>query len=104
MIFIPKKVSFITLIGISGELSIVILQFLGTSYFLIGCFLYIAKNLKGSPLINIMIALNLMGLLHFFLIFKSNTLISLPIIYFVFQMLTQILLIICLIDTVKKNR
>ncbi len=101
MVFTPKEVSLVTHIGISGEISLITLQFLGSAYFLIGYLLQIVKYLQGKQLQNILIALNLMGFLHLFLIFKSNNFIALPYVYFICQILVQLLLIYCLLD---KNR
>jgi hypothetical protein len=101
MIFTPNQVSLVTHIGVSGEISLITLQFLGTAYFLIGCLLHILKNLQGKQLRNVLISINLMGFLHLFLIFKSNSFIALPYVYFIFQILVQLILIYCLLD---KNR
>ena len=104
MIFTPKEVSLVAHIGLSGEISLITLQFLGTAYFLIGCLLYIFKNLQGKQLQNVLISINLMGFLHLFLIFKSNNFIALPYIYFIFQILIQLILIYCLLDRNRDSK
>ena len=104
MIFTPKKVSIVTHLGVSGEISLITLQFLGTAYFLIGCLLHILKDMEGKQLQNVLISLNLMGFLHLFLIFKSNSFIALPYIYFIFQILIQLILIYCLLDRDRDSK
>ena len=104
MIFTPDKVSHVTNKGVSGEISLITVQFQGTAYFLIGSLLYIFKNLKGKQLQNVLISLNIMAFLHLFLIFKKNNFIALPYIYFVFQILIQLILIYCLLDRNRDSK
>lgn len=104
MISSPKKVSLVTHIGVSGEISLITLQFLGTAYFLIGCLLHIVKDMEGKQLQNILISINLMGFLHLFLIFKSNNFIALPYVYFIFQILIQLILIYCLLNKHRDSK
>ena len=103
LLLYPEEVSLITLVGVSEEMSIVVLQFLGSSYFILACLLNIIKRAETDDLVLAMIALNLFGFIHLFLIFKCNTYISLPYIYFAFQILVQILLCYCLVFELKKQ-
>lgn len=104
MIFTPKEVSLVTHVGISGAISLINLQFLGSAYFLLGCLLYIVRGLKGRDLQYVLISLNLIGFLHLFLIFKSNNLISLPYVYFIAQILVQLVLVYCLLDAARDSK
>ena len=89
--------------GIANRLSIVIQQFLGNAYILLGVVLYLLKDSKGRDLLVILTALVIMGFINLYLIFQFNDLIFLPSIYFVFQVLLQLLVFFALIDEVRKN-
>jgi hypothetical protein len=89
--------------GIASRLSIVLQQFLGNAYLLLGIILYIIKDSRGRTLYITLTSLFIMGLINLYLIFQFNDLIFLPIIYFVFQSLLQLLLFFVLIDEVKRN-
>ena len=104
MILAPEKVFLFNLpTGRSGRISLIVLQFLGTSYFLLGCILYLINKSKIVSLRSIVIMLNLFGLFNFFLLIKCNSVISLPDIYFVLQILLQILFFCCLIEQFRKR-
>ena len=89
--------------GIANRLSIVIQQFLGNAYILLGVVLYLLKDSKGRDLLVILTALVIMGFINLYLIFQFNDLIILPTIYFVVQLLLQLVLFLALIDEVKRN-
>ena len=90
--------------GIVSRLSIVIQQFLGNAYILLGVVLYLLKNSKGRDLLVILTALFVMGCINLYLIFLFNDLIFLPVIYFVFQSLLQLLLLFAIIDTLRNHK
>ena len=92
-----------TLPSIASRLTIVIQQFLGNAYILLGVLLYLFKHSKGKPLYITLTFLFIMGFSNLYLIFQFNDLIYLPAIYFVFQSLLQLLLLVALIDEARKN-
>ena len=91
-----------SLTSIASRLTIVIQQFLGNAYLLLGAFLYLIKDSKGKPLYITLTSLFIMGFINLYLIFQFNDLIFLPAIYFVFQSLLQLLIFFALIDEVRK--
>mgnify|MGYP001354593441 CR=1 FL=1 len=88
---------------IASRLTIVIQQFLGNAYILLGALLYLFKNSKGKPLYITLTSLFIMGFINLYLIFQFNDLIYLPAIYFIFQSLLLVLLLVALIDEARKN-
>ena len=64
---------------------------------------YLVKNIKGRSLHFTLTSLFIMGFINLYLIFQFNDLIILPAIYFVFQSLLQLLLLVALIDEARRN-
>ena len=91
------------LTGIASRLTIVLQQFLGNAYLLLGAILYLVKNIKGRSLYITLTSLFIMGFINLYLIFQFNDLIFLPAIYFVFQSLLLLLILFALIDEIRKN-
>jgi len=91
------------LTGIASRLTIVLQQFLGNAYLLLGVLLYLIKDSKGKPLYITLTSLFLMGFINLYLIFQFNDLIFLPAIYFVFQSLLQLLIFFALIDETRNK-
>ena len=89
--------------GIASNLSIVLQQFLGNAYLLLGIILYLIKDSRGRPLYITLTSLFIMGFINLYLIFQFNDLIFLPPIYFVFQSLLQLLILVTLIGEARKN-
>ena len=87
----------------AGRLTIVLQQFLGNAYILLGVLLYLIKDSKGKPLYITLTSLFIMGFINLYLIFQCNDLIFLPTIYFVFQSLLQLLIFFALIDETKSR-
>ena len=87
----------------AGRLPIVIQQFLGNAYLLLGALLYLVKDSKGKPLYITLTSLFIMGCINLYLIFQFNDLIFLPTIYFVFQSLLQLLIFFALIDETRNK-
>ena len=92
-----------SLTSIASRLTIVLQQFLGNAYLLLGVLLYLIKDSKGKPLYITLTSLFIMGFINLYLIFQFNDLIFLPTIYFVFQSLLQLLLFFALIDEAKNK-
>ena len=88
----------------ASRLTIVLQQFLGNAYLLLGVLVYLIKDSKGKPLYITLTSLFLMGFINLYLIFQFNDLIFLPIIYFVFQSLLQLLIFSALIDELRRNK
>jgi hypothetical protein len=103
LLIFTEEVSLTALKGVAGRLSIVIQQFLGNAYLLLGAILYLVKNIKGRSLHITLTSIFIMGFINLYLIFQFNDLIVLPAIYFVFQSLLQVLLLVALIDEARKN-
>ena len=103
LLIFTEEVSLTALKGVAGRLSIVIQQFLGNAYLLLGAILYLVKNIKGRSLHITLTSLFIMGFINLYLIFQFNDLIVLPAIYFVFQSLLQVLLLVALIDEARRN-
>ena len=92
-----------SLTSIASRLTIVLQQFLGNAYLLLGVLLYLIKDSKGKPLYITLTSLFIMGFINLYLIFQFNDLIFLPTIYFVFQSLLQLLIFFALIDETKNK-
>ena len=103
LLIFTEMVSLTALNGVAGRLSIVIQQFLGNAYLLLAAILYLVRNFKEKPLHIVLTSLLTMGFINLYLIFQFNDLIFLPSIYFVFQVLLQLLVFFALIDEVRKN-
>jgi len=93
-----------SLTSIASRLTIVLQQFLGNAYLLLGVLLYLIKDSKGKPLYITLTSLFIMGFINLYLIFQFNDLIFLPTIYFVFQSLLQLLIFSALIDELRRNK
>jgi hypothetical protein len=103
LLIFTEDISLITLKGISAKISIVIQQFLGNAYLLLGIILYLIKGFKGRTSHLILTSLFIMGFINLYLIFQFHSLIILPAIYFVFQLSLQLLLLFALIYEVKNK-
>ena len=93
-----------SLTSIASRLTIVLQQFLGNAYLLLGALLFLLKESKGKPLYITLTSLFIMGFINLYLIFQFNDLIFLPAIYFVFQSLLQLLIFSALIDELRRNK
>lgn len=102
LVFFSKKMALLTLVGVQGEITQVVQQFLGCAYILIGSMFYSLKNSEGKPLLITLTTLNIIELIHIFLLFNFNSFIVLPIIYFAFQIVMQLISIFLLIDHSKR--
>ena len=103
LLLFPEESSVFTMVGESAKVVNVIQQFLGSAYILLGLFAYALKDTTGKNLYFIIASLNLIGFINLFLIFVCSELIHLPIIYFILQILLQMVLLFALIEQVKRN-
>jgi hypothetical protein len=103
LVCFTKEVTLFTFVGTPAHVINVIQQFLGAAYLLIGMLMFAIKNLKGKPLYFAISAINLIGFINLYLIFIFNELIILPSIYFIFQAIMQITLLLALYEQVKRN-
>jgi hypothetical protein len=78
-------------------------QFLGAAYLLIGMLMFAINNLKGKQLYFAITTINLIGFINLYLIFIFNELMILPSIYFIFQAIMQMTLLLALYEQVKRN-
>mgnify|MGYP001163617822 CR=1 FL=1 len=98
LVIFVEKLTLLTLVGLSGEVTQVVQQFLGGAYILIGSMFYSLKDSDGRPLLITLITLNILGFIHVYLLIRFHSLIVLPVIYFTFQILMQLLSVFLLID------
>jgi len=103
LLFFTKEITLFTFSGTPAHLINVIQQFLGAAYLLIGMLMFAINNLKGKHLYFAITAINLIGFINLYLIFSFNELIVLPSVYFIFQALMQITLLLALYEQVKRN-
>ena len=103
LLIFPEQSSVFTMVGESAKVVNVIQQFLGSTYILLGLFTYALKDVTGKNLYFIIASLNLVGFINLYLIFMCNEIIYLPIVYFILQVLLQLVLLVALIEQVKKN-
>lgn len=100
---LPRKVSLFVIHGVDGEYAILLQRFLGTSFLFIGLLLYLLMDKKGQPLYIILGAINIIGFINLYLIFLFNSIIHLSSLYFIFIILVQVCLFICLIEQLQKK-
>lgn len=86
------------------ELTSLLQQFLGVAYMLIGVLLYINKKQKGMPLYAIIGSINIVSLIHLYLILLFHKMMALPYIYFIFIIIMQVALLIALVEQFRKRR
>jgi hypothetical protein len=98
-----KEVTLFTFVGTPAHVLNVMHQFLGAAYLLIGLLMFTINILKGKQLYFAIAAINLIGFINLYLIFIFNELIVLPSIYFIFQAIIQITLVLALYEQVKRN-
>ena len=103
LVFFVEKLAIITLVGVSGDVTQFVQQFLGSAYILIGSMFYALRDSNGKSLFVTLIALNVVGFIHLYLLFNFHVLIILPTIYFSFQILMQLISIFLLIDFIRKT-
>ena len=102
-LIIPKKVGLYIIHGADGQIVTLLQQFLGASYVLIAILLYLLREEKGKILYIIIGAINIIGFVHLYLIFLFHNIINLPLVYFLFIILTQICLFVALIEQLQKR-
>ncbi len=103
LLIFPEESSVFTMVGEPARVVNVVQQFLGSAYILLGLFAYALKDTTGKNLYFIIASLNLIGFINLFLIFVCSELIHLPSIYFILQILLQMVLLFALIEQVKRN-
>ena len=102
-LIIPKQVALYIILGADGQIVSLLQQFLGASYVLIAILLYLLREEKGKILYIIIGAINIIGFVHLYLIFLFHNIINLPLVYFLFIILTQICLLVALIEQLQKR-
>ena len=86
------------------EITSLLQQFLGVAYMLIGVLLYINKKQKGRPLYAIIGSINIVSLIHLYLILLFHKMMALPYLYFIFIIIIQVALLIALVEQFRKKR
>ena len=102
-LIIPKQVALYIILGADGQIVSLLQQFLGASYVLIAILLYLLREEKGKILYIIIGVINIIGFVHLYLIFLFHNIINLPLVYFLFIILTQICLLVALIEQLQKR-
>ena len=102
-LIIPKQVGLYIIHGADGQIVSLLQQFLGASYVLIAILLYLLREERGKILYIIIGTINIIGFVHLYLIFLFHNIINLPLVYFLFIILTQICLFIALIEQLQKR-
>jgi len=96
-------VSLLTLKGAEKEITNIVQQFLGSSFILIGILCYVFKGIKGKPLYSTISGLLIFCCINLYLLFLFSSLLILPSVYFILQILIQLMLIFALYDAIKRS-
>jgi len=103
LLLFTEWVSLLALKGSEKEITNIVQQFLGSSFILIGILCYAIKGIKGKPLYLTISGLLIFSCINLYLLFLFSSLIILPSIYFIFQILIQLMLIFSLYDAIKRG-
>ena len=103
LLLFTEWVSLLALKGMEKEIANIVQQFLGSSFILIGILCYAIKGIKGKPLYLTISGLLIFSCINLYLLFLFSSLIILPSIYFIFQILIQLMLIFSLYDAIKRD-
>jgi len=103
LVFFTEWVSLLTLNGLGNEITTIIEQFLGSSFILIGILSYSIKGVEGKPLYLALAGLLIFSCINLYLIFIFSSLIVLSSLYFIMQILIQLILIFTLYDAIKRD-
>ena len=103
LLLFTEWVSLLALKGMEKEIANIVQQFLGSSFILIGILCYSIKGIKGKPLYLTISGLLIFSCINLYLLFLFSSLIILPSIYFIFQILIQLMLIFSLYDAIKRG-
>jgi len=103
LLLFTEWVSLLALKGMEKEIANIVQQFLGSSFILIGILCYAIKGIKGKPLYLTISGLLIFSCINLYLLFLFSSLIILPSIYFIFQILIQLMLIFSLYDAIKRG-
>ena len=103
LLLFTEWVSLLALKGMEKEIANIVQQFLGSSFILIGILCYAIKGIKGKPLYLTISGLLIFSCINLYLLFLFSSLIILPSVYFIFQILIQLMLIFSLYDAIKRG-
>ena len=104
LLIFTEKVSLFTMYGADGKITSVIQQFLGSAFILLGLLTFLIKKLEGKLLYYTILAFNIFGFINLYLLVLFNKVIQLPYIYFSFEVLMQVALLLAFIDQMKKTK
>ena len=99
-----EKVSLFTMYGTDGMITSVIMQFLGSAFILLGLLIFLIKKLKGKLLYYTILAFNIFGFINLYLLFSFSQIIQLPYVYFSFQAVMQVALLLAYIEQMKEHK
>jgi len=103
LLLFTEWVSLLTLKGAEKEITNIVQQFLGSSFILIGILCYVFKGIKGKPLYSTISGLLIFCCINLYLLFLFSSLLILPSVYFILQILIQLMLIFALYDAIKRS-
>ena len=105
LLLFVEKIAIITIKeGISSQITIVVQQFLGNAFILLGGLMYTLRNSQGKIMLMTLVFINIMGSINLYLLFKFHDLIILPAIYFSAQLLVQFICLFSLLIELKKTK
>jgi len=103
LLLFTEWVSLLALKGMEKEIANIVQQFLGSSFILIGILCYAIKGIKGKPLYLTIAGLLIFSCINLYLLFLFSSLLILPSVYFILQILIQLMLIFALYDAIKRS-
>ena len=104
LLFFTEEVSLFTMYGTDGMITSVIQQFLGSAFVLVGLLTFLLKKLEGKLLYYSILAFNIFGFINLYLLFSFSQIIQLPYVYFTFQAVMQIALLLAFIEQMKEHK
>ena len=103
LLFLTEWASLVTLYVSEKEIVHVVIKFLGSAYIILGVLFYVIKDLKGNPLCLAIASLLIFSFINLYLLFIFSSLIILPSIYFITQVLIQLVLMFALYDEIRRG-
>jgi len=104
LLIFTEEVSLFTMYGTDGMITSVIQQFLGSAFILLGLLIFLIKKLEGTLLYYSILAFNIFGFINLYLLFSFSQIIQLPYVYFTFQAVMQIALLLAFIEQMKEHK
>ena len=103
LLFFTKQVSLLTIIDEQLKSTIVVQQFFGSFMLLLSYFIFSVRKLERQIILNVISALILIGFINLYLLFSLSGNITLPSIYFIFQIIMQLSFFVILFEQLKRT-